>query len=374
MKSFNLVTLVFLLSLFFLNIIAKAENYFEQKLKVPNHFNISIYIEGIKSPRQIAQSNNGTIFVATRDKNLGQILALFDSDQNGQVDEVRVLASDLLFSGGISIYKDDLFFSEVDKVWKVSSIEKWLQKNVSGKPDKILFIDGLPSDTWHGSKWLKHDDKGRLYFNIGAPCNVCLKDDKRYATIMRNDNGTNQIVASGVRNSVGFDFHPVLKKLYFTDNGRDWMGDDEPSCELNRLDKEGDFFGFPFKHAKDIVDPEYGNVYSGYKNIDPILELGAHVAPTGVSFYQGEMFPTDYKNNLFITLHGSWNRSKKSGYKVIRVIFNESGEVVRHEDFITGFLSDQNVHGRPSSVLTLIDGSMLVADDFADKIYRVTFN
>jgi glucose/arabinose dehydrogenase len=152
------------------------------------------------------------------------------------------------------------------------------------------------------------------------------------------------------------------------------MGDDEPSCELNRLDEEGSFFGFPFKHARDIIDPEYGNVYSGFTNIDPILELGAHVAPTGVSFYRGEMFPLEYQNNLFITLHGSWNRSKKSGYKVIRVIFNESGEVVKHENFITGFLSDQNVHGRPSSVFTMIDGSMLVADDFADKIYRVTYN
>ena len=298
-----------------------------------------------------------------------------DSDKNGEADYKKVIAKDLQLSTGVSIYNGDLYFSEVSKIWKIENIESWLNDNISNSdlPKKVLVIDELPSDTWHGWKWLKHDEQGQLYFNVGAPCNICLSENSQYASILRiNDSGW-QHVAKGVRNSVGFDFHPITKKLFFTDNGRDWMGDDTPSCELNRLDVNGQFFGYPYKHASNVVDPEFGDVNSGFDFIDPILELGAHVAPTGVAFYDGSMFPARMQNNLFIALHGSWNRSSKVGYKVLRVSFDGNGNVIDSTDFISGWLQDESVFGRPSAPFILSDGSMLLSDDKANVIYRITY-
>jgi glucose/arabinose dehydrogenase len=180
-------------------------------------------------------------------------------------------------------------------------------------------------------------------------------------------------VARGVRNSVGFDFHPETNKLYFGDNGRDWLGDDSPACELNRVDEDGLFYGFPYQHALNVKDPEYGDFKSGYDYVDPILELGAHVAPTGLAFYDGVMFPKKYKNNIFITLHGSWNRSKKVGYKVIRVVLDDEGGVVDTKDFISGWLDGETVLGRPAAPLIISDGSLLISDDKANVIYRITY-
>jgi len=220
-------------------------------------------------------------------------------------------------------------------------------------------------------KDIKHDKNGKLYVNVGAPCNVCLREDKRYASILRLDNQSWEYIARGVRNSVGFDFHPISEKLFFTDNGRDWLGDDSPSCELNRVDVEGVFYGFPFKHASSIVDPEFGELNPGYDFVDPIDELGAHVAPTGIAFYDGAMFP-EFRNNLFITLRGSWNRSSKVGYKVIRVTLDEDGNVLKKQDFISGWLKDENVSGRPSAPFVMSDGSLLISDDTANVIYRVS--
>lgn len=335
-------------------------------------FKISIFAEKLSSPRQMAQGPNGTIFVGER---TGQIIALIDADQNGQSDQKRVIAENLEYSTGVSIFNGDLYFSEINKIWKIENIETWLNENITNSdfPKKTLLTDQLPNDKWHGWKWLKHDEQGSLYFNIGAPCNVCLSENSQYATILKINNGELEHVARGVRNSVGFDFHPVTKKLFFTDNGRDWLGDDSPSCELNRLDQAGQFFGYPFKHATDVMDPEFGEINSGFDYVDPILELGAHVAPTGVTFYEGSMFPVEMKNNLFISLHGSWNRSSKVGYKVIRVSFDENGNVEDSHDFITGWLQNESAFGRPSAPLIMNDGSMLLSDDKANVIYRISY-
>ena len=318
MKKYKILTLIpFLLFLHF-GIFAQDL----EKLILEPGFKISIFADNLSSPRQIAEGKNGTIFVGER---TGQIIALSDSDKNGEADYKKVIAKDLQLSSGVSIFNGDLYFSEVSKIWKIQNIENWLNDNISNSdlPKKELVTDELPSDTWHGWKWLKHDEQGQLYFNVGAPCNICLSENSQYASILRiNDSGW-QHVAKGVRNSVGFDFHPITKKLFFTDNGRDWMGDDTPSCELNRLDVNGQFFGYPYKHASNVRDPEFGDVNSGFDFVDPILELGAHVAPTGVAFYDGSMFPAKMQNNLFIALHGSWNRSSKVGYKVLRVSFDK---------------------------------------------------
>ena len=342
------------------------------QLSLDDGFNISIFAENLNAPRQMAEGKNGTIFVGERG---GQIVALRDTDNNGVADSKIIIANDLTYSTGLSLYKGDLYFSEISTIWKIENIEDWINKHSidSQMPTKVLVVGNLPDDQWHGWKWLKHDQDGALYFNIGAPCNICLSDNPQFASILKYKDGIIDYVAKGVRNSVGFDFHPMNNKLFFTDNGRDWLGDDSPSCELNRVDFEGQFFGYPFKHASNVMDPEFGKVNTGYDFVDPILELGAHIAPTGVAFYTGSMFPSQMKNNLFIALHGSWNRSSKVGYKVIRVSFDKNGNVEESNDFISGWLKDESVFGRPSAPFVLSDGSMLLSDDKANVIYRITY-
>ncbi len=368
MKKYKILNLISFFIIF--HPFLPAQNL--DNLVLESGFKISIFAENLSSPRQIAQGKNGTIFVGER---TGQIIALIDTDQNGQADYKKVLAEDLEYSTGISIFNGDLYFSEISKIWKIENIESWLNENISSSnlPKKILVTDQLPGDKWHGWKWLKHDEQGSLYFNVGAPCNICLSENSQYASILKIKNGEWEHVAKGVRNSVGFDFHPDTQKLFFTDNGRDWLGDDSPSCELNRVDQNGQFFGYPFKHATNVIDPEFGEYHSGFDYVDPILELGAHVAPTGVAFYTGSMFPSKMKNNLFIALHGSWNRSSKVGYKVIRISFDKNGNVEESNDFITGWLQDERVSGRPAAPFVLNDGSMLLSDDKANVIYRITY-
>ena len=348
-----------------MNIFANIE-----MLKLDPGFKISIFASDLDQPRQMIESKNGTIFIGERS---GQIIALLDSDGNGQADSKRVIADDLTYSTGVSIFEGDLYFSEISKIWKIQDIENWLQKNSSGFPEKILVTQDLPEDKWHGWKWLQHNAEGDIYTNVGAPCNICLSENPQYASIIRLRDDNWEYVARGVRNSVGFDFHPETNKLYFGDNGRDWLGDNSPSCELNRVDEDGLFYGFPYQHALNVKDPEYGDLESGYDYVDPILELGAHVAPTGLAFYDGEMFPKKYKNNIFITLHGSWNRSKKVGYKVVRVVLDGEGDVVDIKDFISGWLDGETVLGRPAAPLIISDGSLLISDDKANVIYRITY-
>ena len=368
MKIFLLNLFCFFV-LFPLNLFAIDLN----ELQIEEGFEISIFAENLDSPRQMVEGSAGTIFVGERN---GQIVALKDSDKNGQADSKIIIANNLSYSTGISLFDGDLYFSEISKIWKIENIEEFLSKqSVSQEmPKKILVVDNLPDDTWHGWKWLKHDQDGSLYFNIGAPCNICLSKNPQYASILKFKEGELSYVAKGVRNSVGFDFHPISKKLFFTDNGRDWLGDDSPSCELNKVDADGQFFGYPYKHASNVYDPEYGNIKSGYDFVDPILELGAHVAPTGISFYEGNMFPNNMSNNLFIVLHGSWNRAEKVGYKVLRVELDENENVISSSDFISGWLKDGKVSGRPSAPLVINDGSFLLSDDKANVIYRITYS
>jgi len=365
MKLWN----IFILS--FLGIITSSNVFSNiQQLRLDPGFTVSIFASDLDQPRQMIESKNGMIFIGERS---GQIIALLDSDGNGQADSKRVIADDLTYSTGVSIFEGDLYFSEISKIWKIQDIENWLQNNSSGFPEKILVTQDLPEDKWHGWKWLQHNAEGDIYTNVGAPCNICLSENPQYASIIRLRDDNWEYVARGVRNSVGFDFHPETSKLYFGDNGRDWLGDDSPACELNRVDEDGLFYGFPYQHALNVKDPEYGDLESGYDYVDPILELGAHVAPTGLAFYDGEMFPKKYKNNIFITLHGSWNRSKKVGYKVIRVVLDGEGDVVDTKDFISGWLDGETVLGRPAAPLVISDGSLLISDDKANVIYRITY-
>jgi len=351
------------------------------KLILPKGFEISVYAYELAFPRQIAESESGYIFVGSKvQKNdNGKIIVLIDNDNDGYAEEKLIVAEGLDYPTGVSINDGDLYFSEINKIWIIKDIESWVDSRSLDLPKRELVTDNLPSETWHGYKYIDFGPDNNIYVSVGAPCNVCTKPqdrDKRFAAIHRYIDGELIPVAEGVRNSVGFDWNPETKKLYFTDNGRDWLGDNSPSCELNIVNKEGSFYGFPYKHAKNVIDPEFGELIPSIKKefVDPIAELGPHVAPLGMVFYDNDKFPNKYKNSIFIALHGSWNRTKKSGYKIVFVKLDEEGNYMYQEDFITGWLVNQNAWGRPVSPFIMSDGSMLISDDKSNVIYRVTYS
>ncbi len=371
-KNTFLIILIFTIS-------SEASNI--DKLNLPEGFEISIYANELILPRQIAQSESGHIFIGSKvQKNdNGRIIALIDNDKDGYAEERITVAEGLDYPTGVSINNGNLYFSEINKIWMIKDIESWLNSQSEALPPMELITDDLPSERWHGYKYIDFGPDNNIYVSIGAPCNICIEPqekDKRFAAIHKYINGELIAVAEGVRNSVGFDWNPLTKKLYFTDNGRDWLGDDSPSCELNVVNQEGGFYGFPYKHAKNIIDPEYGELIPSIEKefIDPIVELGPHVAPLGMVFYDNNKFPQKYKNSIFIALHGSWNRSKKSGYKIIFVKLDEEGRYMYQEDFITGWLENENAWGRPVSPFIMNDGSMLISDDKFNVIYKVNYS
>ena len=377
MEIINFKKKLILTSILFLSCLLNSQS--TDLLSLPEGFEIKVFANGLDSPRQITETEKGYILVGS--KKGSEIVALLDQDKDG-VSEKKVIVSDGLQNPtGITFFKGDLYFAEIDKVWIIEDIDEWLELDSNSMPKKSIYIENLPSETWHGFKYIDFGPDGNLYIPIGAPCNSdkCLikkQEDSRYAAIHKYERNKLVSVAEGVRNSVGFDWHPVTKKLYFSDNGRDWLGDNSPSCELNVIDKEGNFFGFPYKHAKNVIDPIHGNLIPnlGIDFIDPIAELGAHVAPLGITFYDHNEFPEKYKNSLFIALHGSWNKyNGKSGYEVIFVKLDPSGNYLYQESFISGWLQNENAWGRPVAPFIMSDGSMLISDDKFNVIYKVQY-
>jgi glucose/arabinose dehydrogenase len=238
----------------------------------------------------------------------------------------------------------------------------------------MIVNDGFPRDRHHGWKFIRFGPDGMLYIPVGAPCNVCEPEDERYATIMRmQPDGTGlEIIAHGVRNTVGFDWHPVTNELWFTDNGRDWLGDDLPPDELNRAPQNGLHFGFPYCHGGRIPDPKFGKKRKCDEFVPPVAELGPHVASLGMRFYTGKMFPNAYRNQVFIAEHGSWNRSVPIGYR-ITVVRIQDNRAVSYDVFADGWLQRGRVWGRPVDVLVTPDGALLVSDDRAGAIYRISY-
>ena len=361
--------------LYFISFFINANSYLD-KLNLPSGFEIEIFADELNSPRQISETEDGYVIVGS--KTGDKIFALYDSDLDGYAEKKILIANGLQNPTGVSVYNGDLYFAEIDTVWIVKDIDAWLSKDLQSLPTKNVFMNDLPSETWHGFKYIDFGPDGNLYIPVGVPCNICLEPqtkDKRFAAIHKYKGGELITVAEGVRNSVGFDWHPVTKKMYFSDNGRDWLGDDSPSCELNVLDREGSFFGYPFKHAKDVIDPEFGSLIPTIKKdfVDPIAELGPHVAPLGIAFYDNDVFPEKYQNSVFVALHGSWNRTKKSGYTVAFVKLDDDGNYLYQEDFISGWLSNESAWGRPVSPFIMKDGSMLLSDDKYNVIYKITY-
>ncbi len=340
------------------------------KLKVPPGFKVEVWVDGVPESRSLAIGPKGTVFVSNR---IGKNVYAVTEKDGKRV--VKTILKGQNTPNGIAMIGNTLFVAEHDKITRYDDIENNLDN-----PKGELVVDGLDPSNGPGHFWkfLVAGPDGKLYFNIGSPQNITMPSYIQ-AAILRVDPKTKQMerVATGVRNSVGMAFHPVTKKLWFTDHGRDWLGDDGPNDELNVLNKEGENFGFPFCHQGDMPDPEYGKYNTCAMSTPPVLKLGAHVAPLGIRFYTGNMFPAEYKNNMFMARHGSWNRTTKQGYDVMRVVLDANGKVTKYEPFLTGFLTDDKADppmwGRPVDVQLLGDGSMLVSDDYNGVIYRVSY-
>lgn len=340
-------------------------------ISLPPGFSISIFADSVKGARSMALGTNGTVFVGSRDA--GNVYALEDTDGDGVAEKVTVIASGMNEPNGIAFKDGALYIGEIDRIYKMEDIESKLTN--PGKP--VLVYDSLPSDKHHGWKYMAFGPDGKLYLQIGAPCNICddnVTKDPRYATIDRiNPDGTGfEIFAHGVRNSVGFDWHPQTRELWFTENGRDNMGDNVPPDELNRAHVAGLNFGYPFCHAGDIPDPEFGKGKNCADYVAPEIRLNPHGAALGMKFYTGSQFPAEYKNQIFIAEHGSWNRSEPIGYQVSLVKL-QGNKAVSFEPFASGWLKDGQSWGRPVDILQLKDGSLLVSDDHANVVYRISY-
>ena len=291
-----------------------------------------------------------------------------DEDGDHKAERIIILASGLNRPNGVAFKDGDLYVAEVSRILRYRNIEAHLDN----PPQPEIVNDAFPTDRAHGWKFIRFGPDGLLYVPVGAPCNICVSPDP-YASIGRLDPSTGdfEVVSRGVRNSVGFDWHPETGEMWFTENGRDWMGDDMPPDELNQVTADGQHFGYPYCHGTNIADPAFGAQRGCGEFVPPVQELGPHVAALGMRFYTGNMFPAEYRNQIFIAEHGSWNRSRKIGYRLTLVRLTADG-AVSYEPFAEGWLQGESNWGRPVDVLVMPDGSLLVSDDQAGLIYRIS--
>lgn len=341
------------------------------RISLPDGFKIEVFVDSLENARSLCYSPNGTLFVGTRGE--GKVYALRDTDGDFVADERYTLAEDLEMPNGVAFRDGDLYVAEVSRILKFTDIENKLDN--PGTPEVVY--DEFPTERHHGWKYIAFGPDGKLYVPVGAPCNICESEDEVFASITRmNPDGSElEVVQHGVRNTVGFTWHPEDKQLWFTDNGRDMLGDDLPACELNHASADGEHFGYPYCHQGDLPDEEFGEGKDCAEYKAPVQNLGAHVAPLGVEFYTGEMFPEDYQMRVLIAEHGSWNRSKKSGYRITQVVLDENQNALSYTPFAEGWLDEDedDAWGRPVDLEFLPDGSMLVSDDFANAIYRISY-
>jgi glucose/arabinose dehydrogenase len=344
-------------------------------IRMPPGFSIDLYAEGMPAARSMALGANGTVFVGTfglltGQQNVGKVFAVRDANNDGRADEVLTIAEGLNQPNGVAFHNGALYVAEMQRIIRYDGIEGRLKN----PPSPVVVKDGFTPSGNHQWRYIAFGPDGKLYIALGAPCNVC-KADEPYATIARmNPDGSGfEIYARGVRNSVGLAFHPQNGQLWFTDNGRDTLGDNIPSDELNHVTEAGQHFGFPACHQGEVADPEFGKGTTCAEFRPPAVKLGPHVAALGLRFYTGKMFPDEYQNELFIAQHGSWNRKNPLGYRIGLVHVHDGRYSSGQRIFAEGWLQGRQPWGRPSDLLQLADGSMLVSDDLQGKIYRITY-
>jgi glucose/arabinose dehydrogenase len=345
-----------------------------EKVSLPPGFQIEVFAEGLQAARQMALADDGTVFVGsfglfTGAPELGNIYAIRDTDRDGRADEVMTILSGLSAPNGVAFRDGALFVAENNRITRYNNI----LSDLGNPPDAVVLADMPVNGINHSWKYLAFGPDGKLYVPVGGPCNICENDDP-WATIMRmNPDGSElEVYSRGVRNSVGLAFDPVGGDLWFTDNGRDLLGDNLPSDELNHASARGQHFGFPYCHQGDVLDPELGQNHSCADYRPPVVKLGPHVAAIGMKFYTGDMFPEQYKGQIFVAEHGSWNRSTPLGYRVA-VVRVQDGMSSGQEVFAQGFFDGTEVAGRPVDILELADGSLLVSDDLQGVVYRISY-
>jgi glucose/arabinose dehydrogenase len=344
------------------------KKYSLDKLRLPAGFRISVYAE-VPNARSMTLSPSGVLYVGNRSED--KVYAVIDENKDGKADKVYIVASGLNTPNGVAFKNGSLFIATISSILRIDNIES----NLSEPPKPVTVYDKFPTEKHHGWKFIAFGPDGKLYVPVGAPCNVCLNKDPIYASITRmNADGSGlEIFANGVRNSVGFSWHPVTRQFWFTENGRDMMGDDIPADELNTAPDAGLHFGFPYCHQGNTLDPEFGKNKNCKDFVAPVQLLGPHVAALGMRFYTGDQFGPDYNNQVFIAEHGSWNRSKPVGYRVSLVKTDSLGKSTGYAVFAEGWLQpDGKVLGRPVDVQQMPDGSLLISDDYSGVIYRIT--
>ena len=350
-------------------LLARAEQAaLPDHLRLPPGFSAEVLVK-VPGARSMALGNKGTLFVGTQ-RGSGEVYAV--RDPFGRSPQVLTVASGLKMPNGVAFHDGALYIAEPQRILRLSAIEKNLDK----PPEPEPVIADLPfKGMLHSWKYLGFGPDGKLYVPVGAPCNICNEPGFGVMLRMNADGSDREIFARGIRNSVGFTWHPETGEMWFTDNGRDMLGDDVPPCELNRATKAGLDFGFPYCHGGTIPDPEFGKLGRCEDAMPPARALGPHVAPLGLRFYTGRMFPAEYRNQLFIAEHGSWNRSKeagKTGYRVTLVRIKDN-QAVSYETFMDGFIDGDVTLGRPVDIMVAPDGALLVSDDTGGAIYRVSY-
>jgi glucose/arabinose dehydrogenase len=335
------------------------------KIKLPPGFKAELWASGINNARVMVWGDKGTLFVSSRVA--GNVYAVVDKAGKR---EVKTIAKGLNLPNGVAFKGGTLYIAEISRITKMEGIEDKLDS----PPEMKVVYDILPRDLPHGWKYLAFGPDGKLYFNIGAPCNICIPPDT-HANISRiNADGSGfEYWAHGVRNSVGFDWHPDSKELYFATHARDWLGEDVPSDRLDVAPKKGLHFGYPYCHQGDILDPEFGKGRSCSEFAAPLLKTGPHIAGNGVMFYTGSMFPPEYKGRIFLGQRGAWNKTQKIGYRLAMVTLR-AGDVPKYESFAEGWLENNQPWGRPNYTVQMKDGSILLSDDYAGAIYRISYS
>ncbi len=346
-----------------------VRNLLLRRIQLPPGFSIQLYAAGVPDARSLTLGSRGTVFVGSGTAH--KVYALLDHDREGKANEVITVATGLTLPNGVAFHDSALYVADLNRVLRFDDIEMHI-RNV---PAPVVVNSQLPGHTHHGARVIRFGPDGWLYISVGAPCNVCEPKDEHEATIlrMRPDGSALEVFARGVRNSVGFDWQPQSQQLWFTDNGRDGMGDDIPPDKLNYAPLPGMNFGFPYCHGGNIPDPEFGRIHACSDFVAPAMNLPAHVAALGMAFYTGRMFPLTYQNQIFIAEHGSWDRSIPTGDRISLVKLRGDGTAT-YEPFAVGWQMGPHRWGRPVDMLVMSDGALLVSDDYAGAIYRIVYH